>query len=508
MKKGIALFVLGLVVGAGSAYVALEVLQVGHYRTVLPGRIEPEPPTVCYSCFWEGHEPALRQQVIDFYQQFETPDPFVKGDVGYILWRAGGNPNCDARALYQQAAEQSPDAYRRLQALAALGLSGPECGWDSGSDLSEAATAARRAGLAGTAELLRQAGEKKLIPRLEETEIRTSLQVPAGAQTMILGASAIELTPKMRVGAQVDRTARDWLSFQMRWDLTSQPAPATVLVDYHEGKLLKALLGVAPVEIYPLAGTLAARVGEGWRAADETGAFRFEVLNDKLEYQTSHAAGSLAWIVDTHGLSAVAGQAVERKMQLVVGSADAEGEARAAYHLAQKGIHAVFPGDRFQDLLVGYEGQGVLLGTAPVKQVALPKGGQRPVIGGQPVRFSLRETIVAQDSQAALPAAYYDAPARYFRRLEKLAGLKVEYVRVDGSNQIERVLGRAGQLKATAVGVRVATNYEYDRLREWLRRSPSNRAVLFHSGLYPFAQPLFDEFPRQVTFGDLRPRFE
>lgn len=503
MKKGIVLFALGLVVGAASAYVVLEVLQVGHYRTVLPGRIEPEASTVCYSCFWEGYEPALRQQVIDFYQQFETPDPFVKGDVGYILWRAGGNPNCDARAHYQQAAEQSPDAYRRLQALAALGLSGPECGWDIGSHLSEAATAAQRAGLAGTAELLRQASEKELIPRLEETEIRTRLQVPAGAQTMVLGASAIELTPKMRVGAQVDRTARDWLSFQMRWDLTSQPVPATVLVDYHEGKLLKALLGVAPVEVYPLAGTLAARVGEGWRAADETGAYRFEVLNDKLEYPTSHAGGSLAWIVDTHGLSAVAGQAVERKMQLVVGSADAEGEARAAYHLAQKGIHAVFPGDRFQDLLVGYEGGGVLLGTAPVKQ-----DGQRAVIGGQPVRFSLRETIVAQDTRAALPAAYYDAPARYFRRLEKLAGVKVEYVQVDGSNQIERVLGRAAQLKATAVGVRVATNYEYDRLREWLRRSASNRAVLFHSGLYPYAQPLFEEFPRQVTFGDLRPRFE
>ncbi|MGH9789116.1 MAG: hypothetical protein ACRD4U_10485 [Candidatus Acidiferrales bacterium] len=503
MRKGFALFALGLVVGAASAYVVLEILNVGHYRTVLPGRIEPEPPTVCYSCFWEGYEPALRQQVIDFYQQFETPDPFVKADTGYILWRAGGNPNCDARALYQQAAEQSSDAYRRLQALAAVGFSGPECGWDGAGELSEAATAARGAGMAATAELLRQASEKELMPRLEDTEIRTSLRVPEGARTMILGASAIELQPRMRLGAQVDRTARDWLSFQMRWDLTGQPVPATVLVDYHEGKLIKTILGVAPVEVYPLAGTLAARVGEGWRAADETGAFRFEVLNDKLEYPTSHAAGNLAWLVDTHGLSAIAGQAVERKMQLVVGSADAEGEARAAYHLAQRGIHVVFPGDRFQDVLVGYEGAGVLLGTAPVK-----REGERAIVGGQPVRFSLQETIVAQDTQAALPAAYYDAPARYFRRLEKLAGLKVEYVPVDGSNQIERVLARAAQLRATAVGVRVATNYEYDRLREWLRRSPSNRAVLFHSGLYPYAQPLFDEFPRQVTFGDLRPRFE
>jgi hypothetical protein len=503
VRKGIALFALGVVVGAASAYAALEVLKIGHYRTVLPGRIDAEPPTVCYSCFWEGYDPKLREQVMEFYQQFDSTDPFVKADAGYILWRAGGNPNCDSRALYQQAATQSEDPYRRMLAQGALGLSGPECGWDSGSGLSEAAVAARQAGLEGTAELLRQASQKELVPRLEETEIRSSLGAPAGAQTMILGASAIEVQPGMRVGAQVDRTARDWISFQMRWDLTGQPAPATALVDYHEGKLLKALLGVAPVEVYPLAGALAARVGEGWRAADETGAFRFEVLNDKLQYPTSHSAGNLAWLVDTHGLSAVAGQAVERKMELVVGSADGESDARAAFHLAQKGIHAVFPGDRYQEMLVGYEGSGVLLGTAPVK-----REGQRALIGGQPVRFSLKEIIVAQDTQAALPAAYYDAPARYFRRLNEFVPLAVEYVPVDGSNQIERVLNRAAQLRATAVGVRVATNYEYDRLREWLQRSPANRAILFHSGLYPYAQPLFEEFPQQVTFGDLRPRFE
>jgi hypothetical protein len=503
VRKGIALFALGLVVGAASAYLVLEVLNLGHYHTVLPGRVAPAAPPVCYSCFWEGYDPALREQVIDYYRQLETPDPFLQADTGYILWRARGNPNCDARALYRKAADQTRDAYRRLQALAALGFSGPECGWDSASELGEAATAAHNAGLPNLAQLLRRAGEKDLQPSRELLEIRARLAAPAGAQTLILGASAIELKPGARLGVQVDRAARDWLSFQMRWDLTGEPAPALVLVDYHEGRLVKTILGVAPVEVYPLAGALAARLSEKWYAADETGAFRFELLNDKLEYPTTHTAGELAWLLDTHGLSALAAQAVERQMHLVVGSADAPGDALAAYYLAQKGIHAVFPGDRFQGLLVGYEGEGVLLGTAPVK-----REGDRALVGGQPVRFSLKEIIVAQDSQAPLPAAYYDAPARYFRRLNEFVPLAVEYVPVDGSNQIERVLNRAAQLRATAVGVRVATNYEYDRLRDWLRRSPSNRAVLFHSGLYPYAQPLFDEFPRQVTFGDLRPRFE
>ena len=30
----------------------------------------------------------------------------------------------------------------------------------------------------------------------------------------------------------------------------------------------------------------------------------------------------------------------------------------------------------------------------------------------------------------------------------------------------------------------------------------------FHSGLYPYAQGLFRDYPSQVTFGDLHPRFE
>ena len=190
-------------------------------------------------------------------------------------------------------------------------------------------------------------------------------------------------------------------------------------------------------------------------------------------------------------------------MQMVVACGDAEGKAKAAFYLASKGIHVVMPGDRFQDLLLGYEAPGVILGTAPVKLV-----DGRPVIGNQPVRISLRELIVVENTRAPFPVQYYDAAARYFRRLKTFARFNVEYVVVEDSNQIERVLARATELKASVVAVRVATSYEYTQLRDWLRQSPTRRAILFHSGLYPFAQPLFAEFPRQVTFGDLRPRFE
>src|SRR5438876_8888893 len=62
-------------------------------------------------------------------------------------------------------------------------------------------------------------------------------------------------------------------------------------------------------------------------------------------------------------------------------------------------------------------------------------------------------------------------------------------------------------LGTSAVAVRVATQDEDTSLREWLLKSPDHRAILFHSGLYPFAQKLFEDFPTQVTFGDLHPKF-
>ena len=54
---------------------------------------------------------------------------------------------------------------------------------------------------------------------------------------------------------------------------------------------------------------------------------------------------------------------------------------------------------------------------------------------------------------------------------------------------------------------RIATRPEYQALRDWLAQSIHNRAILFHSGLYPHAQELFELYPEQVTFGDLHPTF-
>lgn len=445
----------------------------------------------------------MRRDVINFYRQYRTTDPLVAADVMYILWRAAEVPNCDALQAYGRAAKQEQDWARRLSAETVLGFGGPECGFDGSGPLSRAARAAQRNGRNWEAAALRDLSKHRFRPRFDSVQIKTSLQAPHDAKTMILGESTIELTPDLRIGTQIDRVTRDWISYQMKWNFTHERLGAESVLWYHEGAAIKKILSLVPAQVYPLAGTLvAARKGK-WFAPDEMGIFRFELLADKMQYPTSHASGGFGWIEDTHGISAIVSQALERRMQLVVGCGDAEGKAQAAFYLVQKGVNVWFPGDRYQDLLLGYEGTGVVLGTAPVKKV-----GGKAVLGHQPVRFLFSEPIVVEDTKQIFPIQYYDSAARYFRRLSSVVPLRLEYVNVNAADQIERVIARARQLRSSAIAVRVATKAEDAALRRWLAKSPSNRAILFHSGLYPYAQPLFDSYPNQVTFGDLHPRFE
>ncbi len=498
--KNAAVFLLGGVAGALAAYFGLGVTGLGVY---VPGKVAPEAPPVCYLCFWKGYDPKLRSDVTNFYNKYTNADPLPVADGRYVVWRASDTPDCNVRDVYRKVAEDDRDVMRRLTARAILGFGGPECAQDGSKDLKAAAGLAQKAGLKMEAEAFRAIASGDFKPRFDDEIVTTSLTVPPAAKTMILGESAISLAEGMRVGTQVDRVARDWISYQMRWDLTGNPFPPLFILNYHEGAFVKQIRDVSPVDIYPLTGSLMASVEQKWYAPDDKGTFRFEILTDKTEYPTTHAFGTVGWIEDTHGISALVPQALERGMKLVVGCGDSEGKAKAAYYLAQKGVNVVLPSDRYQDLLVGYQAPGTILGTAPVKKV-----DGKAVIGDQPVKFSLQEPIVVEDTHQVFPIQYYDAGARYFRRLSQFVPIHPEYVLVEDTNQIDRVLDRAAQLKASAVAVRVFTNLEADALRAWLTASPDHRAILFHSGLYPYAQPLFAEFPQQVTFGDLHPKFE
>jgi hypothetical protein len=499
MRRNILIYILGTVTGVALTLAGQRFLRPPHDRRAGPFVTS----SVCYSCFWEGYDAHTRSELVEFYRQFRSEDPLVRSDVRYILWRSTGVPNCDMRQDYRDVAANDIDPERRYIAYSILAFGAPECGELPGPYWQGAAAAASRLGLAVEASLLSAlAKEGKLVPRFEPVKIETGLTVPPGAHTLVLGQSRIELGGLAVIGAQVDRVARDWMSYQLKWKLDESPLQP-IPIDYHEGAAVKTIADLLPVRVMPLAGAIIARHDDKWFAPDDQGVFRFEVLRDKVRYPTTHVAGDFGWIEDTHGISALVPQAIEKKVQLVIGCGDAVGKAEASFYLAQKGIHVLFPGDRYADLLLGYKGKGVLMGGAPIR-----REGANVVIGGQPIRFSLAEPIIVEDTRKPFPIQYYDAPARYFRRLSQSVPLDLTFAEVDAPDQLERVLKVAAQKYATAVAVRVMTETEDKALREWLSRSPRHRALLFHSGLYPYAQRLFLDFPRQVTFGDLHPGFE
>jgi hypothetical protein len=470
----------------------------------------------CHACFFKDAGIVPSKKLIPYFHSLSnSQDPLVSGDARFILWRATENKDCGALEEYRKVGGA---VERRLSANADIGFSAWECNQPGSKALKQAAALAARLKRQPEAKALNEIAAGTFHPTFADTHIETSLRVPANAHTMILGESTTVLTPGMRIGAQVERVYRDWLAEEFggehsfTWDVSMSPAAVPIVRDpgnraYHEGALVEAIQGVADVKVIPLFGTLIARNpaasdpdGEGqWYAPDENGIFRFKVLMDKVQYPTTHTFGDVGWITDTHGISALVSQALEYKTQLVIGCGDSEGKVKAAYYLAQRGVNVVFPGDRFEDMLIGYKGKGGLIGTAPVKRV-----DGVAVLGHQPVKFSLSELIVAEDTSTLYPNQYYDAPARYFRQLSKFAPLNVAYIKVDNENQLNKVLDRA----ASVVAVRIRTDKEDGLLRWWLLKSPKNRAILFHSGLYPYAQGLFRDFPSQVTFGDLHPRFE
>jgi hypothetical protein len=304
------------------------------------------------------------------------------------------------------------------------------------------------------------------------------------------------------VAAQSERTVRDWLSYRMEFGFDRDVSLPARLIDWHEGARLREVLDATGAVVAPVTSTIAVRRGDAWLAPDGEGVFRFEVLLDKVRYPTTRVQGAVALLVDTHGISAVVEGAARRDAGLVVGCGDAAPKMEAAVHLAREGVDVYFPCDRFVGDVVGHDGRGVLIGSAPVE---VDDGVA--VIGNRPVEFRMDETVVVQSTPLAGRYQYYDAPARYFRRLAELAPVRIDVVEVDGPGQSGRVVERARELGATAIGVRVETAADAGPVRSWLAESASHRAVLFHSAPYPAGIALFDEFPERTTFGDPRPVF-
>jgi len=468
--------------------------------------------TICYHCVLD--EPDVDAGLLSFYRKAVdvNKDPFVVGDARFVLWRASGKPDCSVLDLYHTIAVKEErrgllgNFDRRLEADAVIAFTSKECGLDAGPAYAVAAKAAKTSGRKFESEALAQMAAGTFVPQFGDVDIKTSITVPAGATTMTLGASYIEVMSGAHVGSQVDRVSRDWISMEIPWwDLDHKNFNPADIIPWGEGVQTAEIASHVPRSVInPLTGTLVARHNGKWYAPDETGVFRFWVLDDKVQYPTTHVDGEFGWIEDTHGISALVSQSLEFGDSFVIGCGDSEGKAKAAYYLATKGVNVMMPPDRYESLLLGYTGtKGKLIGTAPMRRV---DGGI--IIGAQPITFSLKEQFIVEDTTRPYPLQYYDAPARYFRKLSTFVPqLNVTYVKVDDENQLPRLFEVAKLAGSNTIAVRISTSEEDEQLVMWLRSSILHRAILFHSSLFPYVEQIFSEYRTQVTFGDLRPTF-
>ena len=464
----------------------------------------PDRRPVCFDCFWQYQDPTFRDELVRFYGGYETGDPVLRAELTYLLARVEDDSEklCQSFDAFEAIDAGSLDPGRALLVTETLAFTAEECGRDPLALFRSSAELARAVGDDSKAAIYDQVARKVHRPRFGDAVIVGKTSAPSGVRAYVLGESAIRVAPGQIAGVQVERTVRDWISYQMAHDFSVAAVNPELLLTYHEGARLREIVGAGEVTVRALSGTLAARSGSKWFAADENGLFRFEVLPDKLQYPTTRAWRDLALLVDTHGISSLVAPAVRQKADLVIGCGDHPSKMKAAYYLARKGVNVYFPCDRFVGEMIGHDAAGTLIGSAPVR--ATPDGA---IIGDRPVTFRIDETVVVEDTDVAGVLQYYDAPARYFANLARLVPLRVDVVKVQKAGQASRVTRRATELDATAIGVRVWNQQDYEAVRDWLARSPKHRAVLFHSAPYPDGIRLFDEFPSQTTFGDTRPRF-
>jgi hypothetical protein len=434
------------------------------------------------------------------YRGRRLADPLLDAEKRMLLAVVTDDAKAVCRA--RRAFPTESDPARALIVAETQAFTAAACGADPASAFRLAAARARLAADPWKATVYSAIAAGRFAPEFGAAKITRKLAVPQGATSFVLGASRIVVRPGERVGAQVERTVRDWLSYQLAWDGVARPVGKRSLLTWHEGGRLRDLLDATDADIVPLTGALAVKHDGRWLAADGDGVFRYEVLPDKIQYPTTLVAGDVALITDTHGISALVEAARRESVALVVGCGDTEDKMKAAFALARSGVDVWFPCDRFAGDVLGYDAPGILIGSAPVR-----REGDHAVIGDRPIPFAIDETVVAQDFEGTGPLRYYDAAARYFRALAAAAPIRVDYVPVDGAGQSGRVVDRARSIHASAIGVRVETAEDAAPVRAWLAAAPSHRAVLFHTAPYPAGIALFDEFPRQTTFGDARPVF-
>ncbi|MBD3361493.1 hypothetical protein GF358_01745 [Candidatus Woesearchaeota archaeon] len=458
----------------------------------------------------------------------EDISPFAKGDISLVLGRVLKNDTllCSSLDYYKKVKTDSDEERAVLfETIASIG-----CGENRRKYLLKASDLWKKIGNNFRAKLdERLALNQQIKFELDDSDLNITPDFPKNVSKMVVGKSKRVLTADDVLVSQVDRVNRDWLSYQLffspfyevdrlellteyeldREELLSVFSERLTLsqehlredIGWHEGARIKELRQVGFKHL-TASGTIVVKLNDKWYAPDENGVFRFEVPWDKVSYPTNrYLREDVVLIVDTHGISMLVEQAVRNNATVVIGCGDHPGKAKAAKYLSDKGITTVTFTDKYFPLLLGADVD--VFPNPPIKYQ-----GYTDIIGGRPIEFDLNETFIVTDvNSTQYSFSYYDTPSRYFGILQKHYPLNVYTYYVDDFDEMYFVLDKAREVNATAAGLRVYDSDDYYAVKEWLDEDKKRRAILFHSMPYPYGYMIMQEYPEQVTFGDLNPIF-
>jgi len=471
------------------------------------------------------NETRLVEQ-LELIAQNNSAHPFARGDANLIIGRLTNKTRiCDSLQHYDRIKSNNPEEMALVyETSAAIG-----CGRNRAAFLRAAAKEWRILGNDFRANLLEGIARGARIKlAFDEHALEANDTVISGYRSAILpnltstnssrvtiGNTRIDVTSDDIVLSQNDRVHRDWLGGQL-----ANPFGPTLLntfserltynetelrsdIGWHEGGRLQNYLSHVNFTHVPAVGTLVARKGNRWFAADDQGVFRFEVPRDKLLYPTTRfLRQDLAVIIDTHGVNMLVEQALRHNADVVLSDCDHPGKVYAASYLNDAGVDVICYPDKYTYLALGHNLS--LVGSPPHR---LEPG--RIVVGNRPVNITANDTILALNATAdAYALWYYQTPASYFDVLSDAANLNVTDFQVDDFGQMSQATVHARTINATVFATRVFNSDDYSAVALWLNESKERRAILFHTASYPYGQILFDEFKNQTSFDDPNPVFE
>lgn len=308
-----------------------------------------------------------------------------------------------------------------------------------------------------------------------------------------IGSTKIELGKDDLLVTQAHKVTRDFT-------IPKLPSPYTeILLGTSEGKSAD-IIKAAGIKHAIASGAIAKEMDGKWYASNEENVFMFEVPVSVIEQPTTRfLRQDIAVIVDTNSMAAIARNAVEENATAVMAGCDSSGDVKAAKYLADKGMKVICNSGLMLPLLIGTK--------LNIVSGAFIAEGDKIIFGNRQLTIGRYEPVIVMDYAGKQDSMQgYSTASRYFLELEK-RGAKMNYfvIEVDEKGQMDKVLKKAMEKKASIVAGRVYNEEDYNELKEWLEQKNDRKAILFDSETSEFGYKIAREFRSQVFFGDVNP---